>query len=378
MTQIYTASNQWASRPRDQRYLDLPSLQTAVEARRTVSREIERMPLHSLGVGFDRDTDNVYVNTPSGMRMELSNWSFGQLCREASAPSDYMRKLPAQLAAVNLQHGLRASENTDTKVLFTNGSGYTAKAFNGPTYGRIWDADVVSALINTIDLSRWSVPLEAYNGVNSIEATTLYASDRDIFLFLTDQTRPIEVDGNVYFRGFFTWNSEVGSATFGISTFLFSRVCQNRIIWGARDVEELRIRHTSLAPGRFLEEAQPVLMALSEASDKPVIAAIRAAKAEQVAPTADAAEKWLQQRGFNKKESTAAVALSLAGGETGADGDLSVWSLVNAGTYAAQGLQNADARTSEERRWSSLLRLSANTELGVLDPAELAALPSAA
>lgn len=358
MTTIDTASREWASRPSDQRFLDLQSLQSYVESRRVVSREIERMPIHSLRVGHNKETDNLFIGTPSGLQLDMTNWSFGQLCREAGAPADYIRRLPSQLAAVNLQYGLRSQEPSDTKVLFTNGDGYHAKAFNGVNYGRIWDADVVSALMNTVDLNRWSVPLEAYHGVNSIEATTLYASDRDVFIFLTDQTRPIEVDGNTYFRGFFTWNSEVGRATFGITTFLFSYVCANRIIWNSRDVEELRIRHTSLAPSRFLEEAEPVLRALSEASDRPIIESIRAAKDQQVAPTAEAAERWLQAQGFGKKESIEAVSLALQGGDTGADGNLSMWSMVNAGTALSRSIQNADNRVNDERRWSALLKVN--------------------
>ena len=42
---------------------------------------------------------------------------------------------------------------------------------------------------------RWTVPLQAYGGQNSKLATTLYASDRDVFVFLVDEQRPIDVDG---------------------------------------------------------------------------------------------------------------------------------------------------------------------------------------
>ena len=44
------------------------------------------------------------------------------------------------------------------------------------------------------------------------DTTTLYASDRDVFLFLVDDTNPIEAgrlaDGSpdLYFRGFYCWN----------------------------------------------------------------------------------------------------------------------------------------------------------------------------
>ncbi len=67
------------------------------------------------------------------------------------------------------------------------------------------------------------------------DTTTLYASDRDVFLFLVDDTNPIEAgrlpDGSpdVYFRGFYCWNSEVGSKTLGIASFYLRAVCMNRI-----------------------------------------------------------------------------------------------------------------------------------------------------
>src|SRR3546814_11805905 len=55
--------------------------------------------------------------------------------------------------------------------------------------------------------------------------TTLYASDRDVFLFLVDDANPIEAgrlpngDPDLFFRGFYCWNSEVGSQTLGMATF---------------------------------------------------------------------------------------------------------------------------------------------------------------
>ncbi len=65
------------------------------------------------------------------------------------------------------------------------------------------------------------------------ETTTLYASDRDVFLFLVDDTHPIEAgrlsngDPDLFFRGFYCWNSEVGSKTLGIASFYLRTVCAN-------------------------------------------------------------------------------------------------------------------------------------------------------
>jgi len=72
--------------------------------------------------------------------------------------------------------------------------------------------------------TRWKVPgvLDWSTGIYnprvdiSKDTTTLYASDRDVFLFLVDDLNPIEAgrlrDGSpdLYFRGFYCWNSEVG------------------------------------------------------------------------------------------------------------------------------------------------------------------------
>ena len=67
--------------------------------------------------------------------------------------------------------------------------------------------------------------------------TTLYASDRDMFVFLADEDRRIEIpnrrDGKPgsLTRGFFVWNSELGNTTLGGGFFLFDYVCSNRYVW---------------------------------------------------------------------------------------------------------------------------------------------------
>lgn len=357
MNNLYKAHHEWATRGPDERFLDLESLRAATQGYKNISNELDQLPLNRLGAV--NDNGKLKLAMPSGFQLDMTNWSFGQLCRMSGAPTEYMRKLPAPVVALNLNYGLRQlSDDIDVKMLYSRNGTNQARAFNGVNYGRIWDVDVVDALMNNID-SRWSVPLSVYNGVNSLEATTLYASDRDVFVFLTDETRPITVDDQTYFRGFYTWNSEVGSATFGIATFLFSYVCANRIIWGARDVEELRIRHTALAPIRFMEEVQPILKAMSEASDQPIIASIRKAQKERLAPTAEETVRSLVNNfGFTKKESQQALALAEQGGDSGASGDpLSIWNLINGGTASAREITHIDQRTASERQWSSLMTM---------------------
>ena len=95
--------------------------------------------------------------------------------------------------------------------------------------------------------------------------TTLFASDRDMFVFLADEENRIEFPNRragkfgSFARGFFVGNTEVGKSTLCAGFFLFDYVCCNRIIWGADQYTEVRIRHTKGAPDRWLEEVTPVL-----------------------------------------------------------------------------------------------------------------------
>ena len=125
------------------------------------------------------------------------------------------------------------------------------RSLTSPNYGRIWDIQVVEAVERVNHDGMWKVPAASYSASNPKRATTLYASDRDVFIFLVDPDHAIEIGDDVLFRGFYTWNSEVGSQVFGLSTFLYRYVCDNRMIWGASNVQEVRIRHTRGAPERF-------------------------------------------------------------------------------------------------------------------------------
>jgi hypothetical protein len=140
------------------------------------------------------------------------------------------------------------------------------------------------------------------------DTTTLYASDRDVFLFLVDDTHPIEAgrlaDGSpdLYFRGFYCWNSEVGSKTLGIASFYLRAVCMNRNLWGVENFEEITIRHSKFAAQRFAHEAAPALTSFANSSPAPFIAGIKAARERIVARSDEDRESFLRKRGFSKSE----------------------------------------------------------------------------
>jgi hypothetical protein len=112
------------------------------------------------------------------------------------------------------------------------------RALVGPEYGRTYDHQVVEMVREVNGDGRWHIPAATYQAKDPLRATTLDASDRDVFIFLVDERNPItvQVGGEVraLFRGFMVWNSEVGHHRLGILTFLYDYVCYNRMVHGGR------------------------------------------------------------------------------------------------------------------------------------------------
>ena len=194
------------------------------------------------------------------------------------------------------------------------------RAVTGPDYGRIFDHELVEAVQriagNGTGDTRWKVPgvldwsTRTYNPRVDItrDTTTLYASDRDLFVFLVDDLNPIEAgrlsDGSpdLYFRGFYAWNSEVGAKTLGMASFFLRAVCQNRNLWGVEDFEEITIRHSKYAASRFAYEAAPALLNFANSSPQPFVNGIKAARERIVARTDEDRGEFLRNRGFSKAE----------------------------------------------------------------------------
>src|SRR3954447_18135693 len=190
------------------------------------------------------------------------------------------------------------------------------------------------------------------------ETTTLYASDRDVFLFLVDDTHPIEAgrlaDGSpdVYFRGFYCWNSEVGSRTLGIASFYFRAVCQNRNIWGAENFEEITIRHSKYAASRFAQEAAPALESFAESSASVFVAGIQAARAQIAARSDEERSDFLRKRGFSKPDTAKIIDMVMV--EEGRPPE-SVFDFVQGITAMARTEKHQDARLDVELKAKRLI-----------------------
>jgi hypothetical protein len=382
---LYEASAQWRYRPPDERYLDMPSLLEGVQARRERSAEANHFPLANLKTGFVQEgtlKDSLYaLQFDDGTPALFTNWSFSQYVSEVGGPDiRWLREMPAAYAAdalnasIKWRSGPRAvvkpspeDSGSLAKLYYaTPGEGEPAgwmRAITSPTYGRIYDEQVVRAVMSINQDDRWVVPgaiagrgmADQYTSVTK-QSTTLYASDRDVWMFLVDEQHPLEIDGDLYFRGFITSNSEVGKAVFRLMTFLLRQVCMNRIIWGATQIQEFRIKHTSMAPTRFIEEAAPKLAAYGNASVRGVQDAIRGAQKVLVADTQQEAVEWLRARDFTKDEAVVTVALARDADDIGSSGDPTcLWNLAMGASAYARELVHADTRVAFEERIGRML-----------------------
>ena len=194
------------------------------------------------------------------------------------------------------------------------------------------------------------------------DTTTLYASDRDVFLFLVDDMNPIEAgtlpDGSpdLFFRGFYCWNSEVGAKTLGIASFYLRAVCQNRNLWGVEDFHEISIRHSKYAANRFAHEAAPALANFADSSPQPFIQGIRAARERIVARCDEDRTNFLRKRGFSKAETSTIVETVLV--EEGRPPE-SVFDFVQGITAVARSKPQQDARLVMENRAKKLMEAAA-------------------
>ena len=364
-------SSEWFSRPADERYLSVDELYGAVRARadHCRSRTVES---RSVRIQAQReDAESLSVILPGATSpLSPTNWSFGQMCTIAGAPAGYLRELPASLCGINLQWGLQHNRAEMMKVLEMDDGRAELRAVTGPDYGRIFDHELVGVVKriagNGTGETRWKVPgvldwgSMTYNPHVDVtkETTTLYASDRDVFLFLVDDTHPIEAgtlpDGSpdLYFRGFYCWNSEVGSKTLGIASFYLRAVCQNRNLWGVEDFQEISIRHSKYAASRFAHEAAPALERFAESSPAGFIKGILAARLKIVARDDDDRAGFLKGIGFSKPEANRVVDMVLK--EEGHPPE-SIFDFVQGITVLARGREHQDGRIELEQKAKRLM-----------------------
>jgi hypothetical protein len=189
----------------------------------------------------------------------------------------------------------------------------------------------------------------------------LYASDHDCFVFLVDETRGVD-DGtghNALGRGFFMWNSEVGAASFGVTTFLYDAICGNHIVWGAKDVREVRLRHVGKSlDGRAFQELRATLIDYTNDDASTTEAKIREARTMVIGASKEDVIKAIFGKisGVSQRllgESYDAAELSPRYGAPN-----TLWGMVNGMTEVSQRSGHTDDRTRIDRAAGELLGIA--------------------
>lgn len=367
--ELMQANAQWSNRPDDQKFLSLPDMFNFAHSirARSSSRVVNTRDLH-VSPAQDNSKE-LCVTGPNGGCAYLNHYAFGQLSTLGGAPAGYLRTLPAEMAADNINYSLRFNREPESVgVLLTADEGYGSgkgrinlRAATGPNYGRVWNETVISALMqrfgNGVD-GEFRVPVEF--GAQSHtrdqmtkENTTLYASDRDMFVFLADETNRIELpnrrDGKTgtLARGFFVYNSEVGAGKLGIATFLFDYMCGNHIVWGAEEFNEVSIRHTAAAPAKWLEQMAPAIEAYAHGSARGVTQQLLTAQSTKV----DDVEAFLKNR-YTRTEISGIKAAHIAEEQRPIE---TVWDVVTGATAYAKNLPHMNERIAVEREAGRIL-----------------------
>lgn len=278
------ASKQLYARPDDEIHPDFPSLIRHLRVREADTFEVDVVNIEAREVANTPDGTPVYrdnikllddiddaefddIDSRLAVQIytgredftgNLNDWSFGQLCGLAGAPKSYLNRLPVELAARNLNHGLlqrwSGGCTTDTppfnkkRKQYESGNGTRApvtgtdvRAFYSDKYERLPDLEVAETVEDTARRLGYE-PAGRFAGVRvgmppvRPEASGLYASDRDVFLFIANEERGFDFEGDTYYHCAIVWNSEVTFKTHGWLMCLYRGICGNHLIWDAEEV----------------------------------------------------------------------------------------------------------------------------------------------
>ena len=372
------AHDQWRERPSDQRFDSLSALLDATREHR--ARAINGTGfLHDFKVQPSADDGSLVVVGKEGKEAAPSHWAFGQLCARAGAPAGYLRELPVEIAANALSHGL-AKTKSDKKGSFLlrrplDGQRLNLCAATSGKYVRVWNHEIAETL-NELESQNlgWQFPepfrrpgteagsVGARGQIAQKQVPVAYASDHDMFVFMVNYARPIDLDGTLLSRGFFIENSEVGAAAVRLTAFMLDYVCSNIMVWDARNVIELKMSHVGSIRDKVLDvngEALKTLSAYADLTEHQQIADIRSAQklilgkgqAEVVSTLFGKRSLGLSQKVLN--------AAYVVAKETPRYGNPdSAWAMVNGITEVSQRGEYADERLTIDRAAGQILTMA--------------------
>jgi hypothetical protein len=358
--ELFQASRQWANRPSDERFSNLEDMLVACRGyhENAVSSNFTLQNTQVISQG-----NEVILQGSSGAQSRLTHYAFGQLSNVVGAPPNYLRSLPTDLVATNLNYGFQHIEGKEKplKGLFHKNGSLICHCVTSQQYSRIWNDEIIERLIPLAD-DGWKVPPAMSD---SYQPSGLYASDHDMFTFLVDSNHRID-DGSKdgLGRGFFCINSEVGQSSFKLITFYYRYICGNHIVWGAENVQQIRIIHKGKPAHNWANALRIELTKYANDSVSSDQLKIENAKHLDLGGTKEEVLDYLfakRNLGIGKKdlESSYAIAETNYDLEPNSNGNPNtVWGMVNGITQHSQSKPFADERTKLDMAAGKILEMA--------------------
>lgn len=387
---LYEASAQWANRPDDERFWNLEDLAETLSEERRQTREQE---MRYADISVAADKGEVVLVGPKGNAARFNHYSFGQLCQDVGAPAGYLRSLPPDLVATNLNHGLAklargddgASESCNL-LLRSNGF-LTLRAVTSMSYGRLWNEPLVRALQGAREYGWITPPARPSDFADSrtrpatladilpgqenfglsvrvgdlIAPAGVYCGDRDMFVFLVNPERVIDDGGKGLMRGVFVTNSEVGAAAYKIRTFYLENVCGNHICWNVSDVKDVKIIHRHGAIRDWGYQLSRSVQGFSNADTSREVGMIRAAKNFELGKDYEETSNFLFERralGLSRKDIEASFRTAEAWEHTANAAPTTAWGFVHGLTRYSQDAAYAGERNDLDTAGGKILQLA--------------------
>jgi hypothetical protein len=352
----HTAHHEWATRTADERFSSVVDLFAAARARRaqTIEYETDARDLRVEATG----PDSLQLLDATRQPIALTHWSFGQLASIGGAPAQYLRTLPAPIAADALNYGLARHTRQAHQVYIDRATPRTALALTSPKYVRVHHDQLAGRVLDLMACHpAWHLPLAYKDGQWGADRVPsgAYLGDRDMFLFLVDGNRdlddPTDRDAGL-FRGFILRNSDVGAAALTLDLFLFRRVCGNHIIWGFQHLASFRRRHVGTSIEMACDVSLDAIAAALNADTSADRNLLHRAATRELGPTREAVIEAVTKRGdLSQKQANEAYGLA----ETHESNPRSIWGFVQGLTRLSQRSPWQDQRLVMDRAASRLL-----------------------
>jgi hypothetical protein len=386
---LMQASNQWATRPADERFWNLEDLAHTLEGEHASTHQRNRKAelIRALG----GDGEDLMMTYGGDTVADMSHWAFNQIATYAKAPADYLRRLPAKLAAECLNNGLteRGKDELATLLIHENGNRQTIRSLTSDQYSRLWDLSIVKSLRNNaengwmtpparpaVDDPRARVatiadilPNQGHFGLSvrvgdMIAPAGVYRGDRDMFIFEVMPERVIDDGVKGLMRGAFISNSEVGAKSFKVTAFYLENVCGNHIVWGAKNVRDFKVIHKGNAINGVMTRMNRQLQNFANTDTKTEVGMIRVARSYVLGKDKEEVVKTvsnLKNLQLSQKDAESSFQYAEEWEETAKAPPVSAWGFVHGLTRYSQTKKNADDRSKLDAIGGKILEMAASS-----------------